>query len=95
MDQKVEQRLPMDERNTYEASLITANTGTAYHPCVITGYPVLDASGGKIEFPRGMLANKKDWNTVAMIARQVSDPEIQDVVKFISSWCGAGPGFSF
>ena len=95
MDQKVEQRLPMDERNTYEASLITANTGTAYHPCVITGYPVLDTSGGKIEFPRGMLANKKDWNTVAMIARQVSDPEIQDVVKFISSWCGAGPGFSF
>ena len=37
MDQKVEQRLPVDERMAYEASLITANTGTAYQPCIITG----------------------------------------------------------
>ena len=37
MDQKVEQRLPVDERMTYEASLITANTGTTYQPCIITG----------------------------------------------------------
>ena len=37
MDQKVEQRLPVDERMAYEASLITANTGTTYQPCIITG----------------------------------------------------------
>jgi len=95
MDQKVEQILPMDERMTYEASLTTANTGTTYPACVITGYPVL---GGKIEFARGMMANKEDWNKFIMTAKMVSDPEIQDVVKFISSWCGLGgaaPSFSF
>ena len=48
MDQKVEQRLPLDERMTYEASLISAGTGTSFQPCIITGYPVLGGPGGKI-----------------------------------------------
>ena len=50
MDQKVEQKLPIDERMSYEASLIAAKTGTTSQPCVITGYPVLGGAGGKIEF---------------------------------------------
>ena len=37
MDQRVEQVLPMDERDTYEASLVAANTGIRSLPCVITG----------------------------------------------------------
>jgi len=37
MDQKVEQTLPMDERETYEASLISANNGIRSLPCIITG----------------------------------------------------------
>ena len=48
MDQKGEQRLPLDERMTYEASLISAGTGTSFQPCIITGYPVLGGPGGKI-----------------------------------------------
>ena len=64
-----------------------------------TGYPVLGGSGGKIEFSRGMLANKEEWNKFIMTAKMVSDTEIQDVVKFISNWCGlqngaAEPSFS-
>ena len=57
-----------------------------------SGYHVLGGSGGKIEFSRGMLANKEEWNKFIMT-------EIQDVVKFISNWCGlqirAAPSFSF
>ena len=37
MDQRVEQVLPKDERDTYEASLLAANTGIRSLPCVITG----------------------------------------------------------
>ena len=37
MDQKVEQVLPMDERDTYEASLVAANTGITSLPCVMSG----------------------------------------------------------
>ena len=51
-----------------------------------------------IEFARGMVANKEDWNKFVMTAKMVSDPEIQDVAKFISNWCGLGgntPGFAF
>ena len=45
-----------------------------------------------------MVANKEDWNKFVMTAKMVSDNEIQDVVKFISNWCGMGgatPSFSF
>ena len=37
MDQRVAQELPFDERDTYEASLVAANTGIRSLPCVITG----------------------------------------------------------
>lgn len=37
MDQKVEQVLPRDERNCYEASLIAPDTGIRSQPCVVTG----------------------------------------------------------
>lgn len=37
MDQKVEQVLPRDERNCYEASLVAPDTGIRSLPCVITG----------------------------------------------------------
>jgi hypothetical protein len=31
----------------------------------------------RIEFARGMLANKEDWNKVVMAAKMVSDSHIQ------------------
>ena len=43
MDQKVEQQLPIDERMTYEASLIASGSNTASQACVVTGYPVLNS----------------------------------------------------
>lgn len=95
MDQRVEQQLPLDQRMTYEASLVAAKTGAISPACIITGYPVL---GNAIEFARGMVANKEDWNKFVMVAKTVSDNEIQDVLKFISNWGGLGglaPSFSF
>ncbi|XP_057208125.1 intraflagellar transport protein 172 homolog isoform X2 [Triplophysa rosa] len=95
MDQRVEQVLPKDERLTYEASLVAAGTGIRSLPCVITGYPVLR---NKIEFKTpGMAANKDDWNKFLMATKTTHSPECQDVLKFISQWCGGLPsaGFSF
>ncbi|RXM34352.1 Intraflagellar transport protein 172-like [Acipenser ruthenus] len=37
MDQRVEQVLPKDERDTYEAALMAVNTGIRCLPCLITG----------------------------------------------------------
>ncbi|XP_016392956.1 intraflagellar transport protein 172 homolog [Sinocyclocheilus rhinocerous] len=95
MDQRVEQVLPKDERGTYEASLVAAGTGIRSLPCVITGYPVLH---NKIEFKRpGMAANKDDWNKLLMATKTTHSPECQDVLKFITQWCGGLPsaGYSF
>ncbi|XP_073712376.1 intraflagellar transport protein 172 homolog [Misgurnus anguillicaudatus] len=95
MDQRVEQVLPKDERDTYEASLVAVGTGIRSLPCVITGYPVLR---NKIDFKRpGMAANKDDWNKFLMATKTTHSPECQDVLKFISQWCGGLPtaGFSF
>ena len=47
MDQKVEQQLPIDERMTYEGSLVAA--GSVSPACVVTGYPVLSS---RIDFAR-------------------------------------------
>ncbi|XP_026856898.2 intraflagellar transport protein 172 homolog isoform X1 [Electrophorus electricus] len=95
MDQRVEQVLPMDERGTYEASLVAAKTGIRSLPCVITGYPVLR---NKIDFKKpGMAANKDDWNKFLMATKTTHSPECQDVLKFIAQWCGGLPsaGYSF
>lgn len=37
MDNRLEQVLPRDERNSYEASLVAAGTGLRSLPCVLTG----------------------------------------------------------
>ncbi|KAG2468228.1 IF172 protein, partial [Polypterus senegalus] len=67
IDPKVEQVLPKDERDTYEASLVAVNTGIRSLPCVITGYPVLR---NKIEFKRpGKAANKDEWNAFLMAVK--------------------------
>ncbi|XP_030627149.1 intraflagellar transport protein 172 homolog [Chanos chanos] len=95
MDQRVGQVLPKDERDTYEASLLAAHTGIRSLPCVITGYPVLR---NKIDFKRaGMVANIEDWNKFLMATKTTHSPECQDVLKFISQWCGGLPsaGYSF
>nr|XP_022315673.1 intraflagellar transport protein 172 homolog [Crassostrea virginica] len=93
MDQKVEQVLPRDERNCYEASLIAPDTGIRSQPCVVTGYPVLKSP---MEFKRpGMVANKDDWNKIIMAAKVSHSPELNDVLKFIGVWCGSTPNPSY
>ncbi|XP_061900790.1 intraflagellar transport protein 172 homolog isoform X2 [Entelurus aequoreus] len=92
---RLEQVLPRDERNSYEASLVDANSGLRSLACVLTGYPVLR---NKIDFSSpGKAANKEDWNKFLMATKTSHSPECQDVLKFISQWCGGLPasGFSF
>ncbi|XP_064625451.1 intraflagellar transport protein 172 homolog [Lineus longissimus] len=93
MDQKVEQILPSDERDTYEASLVASNTGIRSLPCVISGYPVLR---NKLEFKRpGKVANKDEWNKFLMATKVSHSTELQDVLKFIGQWCGSTPNPSY
>ncbi|XP_063296825.1 intraflagellar transport protein 172 homolog [Pelobates fuscus] len=93
MDQRVDQVLPKDERGTYEAALIDVSSGVRSLPCLITGYPVLR---NKIEFKQpGKAANKEDWNKFLMAVKTSHSPECQDVLKFISRWCGGLPNTSF
>ncbi len=59
----------------------------------------------RIDFTKGMVANKEEWNKLVMVAKMVSDNEIQDAMRFIGAWAGtsggsaggagAGPSFSF
>ena len=37
VDQRVDQVLPRDERDTYEASLVATSTGIKSFPCVLSG----------------------------------------------------------
>ncbi|XP_055482913.1 intraflagellar transport protein 172 homolog isoform X1 [Psammomys obesus] len=93
MDQRLEQVLPRDERGVYEASLVAASTGVRALPCLITGYPILR---NKIEFKRpGKAANKDNWNKFLMAIKTSHSPVCQDVLKFISQWCGGIPSTSF
>lgn len=93
IDQRLEQVLPRDERNSYEASLVAAETGLRSFPCVLTGYPVLK---NKLEFSSsGKFANKDDWNKFLMTTKTSHSPECQDVLHFVSRWCGGLPASSF
>ncbi|XP_076011253.1 intraflagellar transport protein 172 homolog [Genypterus blacodes] len=95
MDRRLEQVLPSDERNSYEASLLAANTGICSLPCILTGYPVLR---NKIEFASvEKAAIKDDWNKFVVTTKTTHSPECQDVLEFIRGWCGGLPtsGFSF
>jgi intraflagellar transport protein 172 len=95
MDQRVDQVLPLDERGTYVASLVSTKTNIKSLPCMISGYPVLRS---KVEFKRvGFVANKDDWNRFMMTAKSIQSRECQDVLVFLSKWCGAptNPAYSF
>ncbi|XP_042302841.1 LOW QUALITY PROTEIN: intraflagellar transport protein 172 homolog [Sceloporus undulatus] len=93
MDQRLEQVLPQDERDTYEASLVAASTGVRSMPCLITGYPVLR---NKVVFKHpGKEANKESWNKFLMAVKTSHSPSCQDVLKFISQLCGGLPSSNF
>lgn len=81
----------MDERMVYEASLVGGDN-TTYPPCVISGYPVVR---NRLDLKRGQAANKEDWNKLLMANKMSSSPEAQDVLKFVTAWCGGSPGMGF
>ena len=82
----------MDERGVYEASLVSQNTDTLATPCVVTGYPVLR---NRMDFKKGHAANKEDWNKLSMATKVSRSAECQDVLKFLTAWCGITPNSAF
>ena len=90
--------LPLDERNLYESALTSMDyAGAAALPCVVTGYPVLTTRGrNPIAFKKqGKADNRDDWNTLMMTAKTSMSQQLNDVIAFISEWCGGTPSFSF
>ncbi|XP_078486595.1 intraflagellar transport protein 172 homolog [Ciona intestinalis] len=88
MDNKVEQELPLDERDTFEGNLLAHNTGLRAVPCIVTGYPVLR---NKVDFKLDAhAANRDDWQKLGMIAKMTSSWSLQDVLRFINQLSG-GP----
>lgn len=84
MDQKVDQTLPMDDRNLYESSL-----GISDQPCVITGYPVMGRQ--PISFQRSSrLCNRDAWSKIIVSAKisQQSGGGVSDVIEFVEKWLG-------
>ncbi|XP_050517357.1 intraflagellar transport protein 172 homolog [Diabrotica virgifera virgifera] len=81
MDQKIEQALPVDDRDLYESSLQPGET-----PCLITGYPVRKQA---ITFAKTNLqANKDAWNKLNMGAKMAPDSNVASAISFIVKWCG-------
>nr|CAB3255301.1 intraflagellar transport protein 172 homolog [Phallusia mammillata] len=86
VDHKVEQVLPVDERETFEGNLLAHNTGLSALACVVTGYPVLR---NKVEFKTaGRAANREDWQKLTMAAKMTSSYSLQDVLRFLSQFTG-------
>uniref|UniRef100_A0A8C0IIW3 Intraflagellar transport protein 172 homolog n=1 Tax=Bubo bubo TaxID=30461 RepID=A0A8C0IIW3_BUBBB len=86
MDQRLEQVLP---RFWVCAGSPLVSEGVTVRP----GYPVLR---NKIEFKRpGREANKDTWNKFLMAVKTSHSPACQDVLKFLSQWCGGLPSTSF
>ncbi|XP_068198190.1 intraflagellar transport protein 172 homolog [Antennarius striatus] len=93
LSNRLDQVLPRDERNCYEASLVDTATGLYSLPCIISGYPVLR---NKVQFSsEGKVANTEDWNKFITAAKTTHNPECQDVLNFISRWCGSLPTSTF
>ncbi|KAF7269422.1 hypothetical protein GWI33_017527 [Rhynchophorus ferrugineus] len=81
MDQKIEQVLPLDDRQLFESSLQTGEL-----PCLVTGYPIkkLAVSFSKSSFQAG----KEAWAKLNMGSKLSPDSNIPSVLTFINKWCG-------
>lgn len=91
VDQKVEQVLQVDERGTYVGSLRDSKSGKMYEPCIVTGFPVLT---NPVKFG-GQTANKEDWNRFIMTTKTTHNADLQDVMRFLASWCGASESATY
>nr|XP_023018691.1 intraflagellar transport protein 172 homolog [Leptinotarsa decemlineata] len=81
MDQKVDQTLPVDERQLFESSLQQGET-----PCLVTGYPVREQA---VSFGKSSLQASKDaWAKLNMGAKMTPESNVGNVISFITKWCG-------
>ncbi|KAG8254551.1 hypothetical protein J6590_091436 [Homalodisca vitripennis] len=90
--------LPVDGRGLYPSALIGPDSAaTPLSPCIVSGYPVFGVPSQTVAFKRpGCVANRDDWNKLTMAAKLApTNTDLQDVLGFISEWCGALPNFSF
>ncbi|XP_019769911.2 intraflagellar transport protein 172 homolog [Dendroctonus ponderosae] len=81
MDQKVDQVLPIDERQLYESSLQPGDL-----PCLVTGYPIKKQS---VSFSKSKFqVNKDAWAKLNMGSKMAPDSNVPSVISFIQKWCG-------
>ncbi|XP_044261133.1 intraflagellar transport protein 172 homolog [Tribolium madens] len=82
MDQRIEQTLPLDDRQLYESCLQPGE-----QPCVVSGYPVRKqiVTFAKSNFQ----ANKDVWSKLNMGAKMAPESNVSNVLAFINKWCGA------
>lgn len=78
MDQRLEQVLPQDERDTYEASLVAANTGVRSLPCVLTG--TLQAAHTWCQMGSGNTLQRGIWEGIQALLKEEQ-----------GDWQAAGP----
>ncbi|KAL0271339.1 UNVERIFIED_CONTAM: hypothetical protein PYX00_008457 [Menopon gallinae] len=98
MDQKIDQTLPLDDRQLYESCLTSPDyAGNPALPCIVTGYPVLTTrERTAVDFMKtGKVANQNDWNTLMMTAKASFSSSLKGVISFINEWCGGIPSFTF
>ena len=89
MDQKIEQRLPKDERSVFIASLYDMAKGQMASPCLISGYPVLrNAIDFKVPKRKCISDNYNKFQMANKISRS---QECSDVLRFLGEWCGSVP----
>lgn len=83
MDQKVDQTLPVDERNLYESSL-----GLSDQPCVVSGHPVTGRQ--PVTFQRSHRSSNRDaWSKLVVSAKMSPQTDVPEAIEFMEKWLGA------
>lgn len=83
MDQKVDQMLPVDDRNLYESSL-----GISDQPCVVSGYPVVGKA--PVTFQRShRMCNRDVWSKISISSKMSPQTDLPEVMEFMEKWLGA------
>ncbi|XP_044747182.1 intraflagellar transport protein 172 homolog [Coccinella septempunctata] len=81
MDQRIEQTLPLDDRQLYASSLQQGES-----PCIVTGFPVRKQP---VVFSKNnMQANKDAWSKLNMGAKMAPESNVSNVLSFLQKWCG-------
>eukprot|EP00049_Salpingoeca_infusionum_P011387 m.198132 g.198132 ORF g.198132 m.198132 type:complete len:1733 (+) comp14914_c0_seq4:203-5401(+) len=91
MEDDNERVLRKDSRGIFVASLVGPD-GTKSEPCVVNGLPIL---GDSIPFEDEKVASREAWNKLVMCAKQTHNEHLQDVLRFLQTWCGAHAQYAF